>query len=273
MVKKTCPKCGKDSYSSDTVHETWTCPHCGSEIKTEALDQSSEGGLTMIEGWHFVKEDHYTGEGNILVKPGQKLHVDPPIKLCKRGLHWSRRALDALKYAPGPVACRDQVSGEVLEGDDKAVATDRECLWMVDATQTLHEFACWYAEQALLREREAGREPDPRSWAAIEAKRKWLKGEIDDNQLDAAYIAARDAAKDAALDAARDAAFAAWAAAKVITWGWDTAWAAACAARDAAKDAAQDVAFAAWDTAWDAARDTQNAKLEEMLVQLHEREG
>ncbi|MFA7121243.1 MAG: hypothetical protein WC277_07160, partial [Bacilli bacterium] len=36
----------------------------------------------------------------------------------------------------------------------------------------LHLLACEYAERFLLREREAGREPDPRSWAAIECKRR-----------------------------------------------------------------------------------------------------
>ena len=68
----------------------------------------------------------------------------------------------------------------------------------------LHEFACRCAEQALLITN-----PDPRSVAAIAAKRAWLKGEINDTQLDAAedaaWAAAWDAARAAAWDAARDA--------------------------------------------------------------------
>lgn len=39
-----------------------------------------------------------------------------------------------------------------------------------------HEAACVFAERALTRERDRGREPDARSWAAIEAKRAWLDG-------------------------------------------------------------------------------------------------
>ncbi|MCI9553017.1 MAG: hypothetical protein HFE94_05730 [Acutalibacter sp.] len=57
----------------------------------------------------------------------------------------------------------------------------------------LHEFACRCAEEAL----KLVEEPDPRSVAAIEAKRKWLRGEIGDRELEAARKATR-AAREAA---------------------------------------------------------------------------
>ena len=70
----------------------------------------------------------------------------------------------------------------------------------------LHEFACRCAEYAL----SFVDNPDPRSIAAIDAKRKWLRGEIKDKELraagDAAWAAARDAAGAAARAAAGDAA-------------------------------------------------------------------
>ena len=94
----------------------------------------------------------------------------------------------------------------------------------------LHEFACRCAEYAL----SFVDNPDPRSIAAIEAKRKWLRGEITDVELHAA----QDAARDAAWDAARDAA---WVAAMV---------------------AAQDDAM---DAAWDAAREHEVEILRELL--------
>ena len=107
----------------------------------------------------------------------------------------------------------------------------------------LHEFACRCAEYAL----SFVDNPDPRSIAAIEAKRKWLRGEITDMELRAARDAARDAARAAALDAARAAE---WDAARAAEWdvAWDVAWA-----------VAWDVAWAAvWaaacDAAWAAAR-------------------
>ena len=46
----------------------------------------------------------------------------------------------------------------------------------------LHEFACRCAEYAL----SFVESPDPRSIAAIEAKRKWLRGKITDAELDTA---------------------------------------------------------------------------------------
>lgn len=58
----------------------------------------------------------------------------------------------------------------------------------------LHEYACRCAEYAL----SLIDNPDPRSAAAIEAKRKWLRGEIDDSAL----AAARDSASAAAWAAA-----------------------------------------------------------------------
>ena len=95
----------------------------------------------------------------------------------------------------------------------------------------LHEFACRCAEYAL----SFVESPDPRSIAAIVAKRKWLHGEITDAELDSAHYAAMYAARDAVLaaahyaarDAARDAVLAS----------------ARAAARDVATDAARDAAI------------------------------
>ena len=97
----------------------------------------------------------------------------------------------------------------------------------------LHEFACRCAEYAL----SFVDNPDPRSIAAIDAKRKWLRSEIKDKELRAAWAVARDAARAAARAAAGDAA---WSAARAAAWAvaWAAAWAAASAAADAAASAA-----------------------------------
>ena len=97
-------------------------------------------------------------------------------------------------------------------------AADR--LWVllreeIIPAEVLHELACEFAERALLRERDAGREPDPVYWKAIEAKRTWLRGEIDDERLKLARAAtwcapptaARSAAEASAMAAARAAAW------------------------------------------------------------------
>ena len=96
--------------------------------------------------------------------------------------------------------------------------TDNDKLWAVlreelIPAEILHEFACRVAETVLLKERAVGREPDPRSWAVIEAKRMWLKKEITDDELTAAREAARVAARVAARAAAWVATWAAEAAA------------------------------------------------------------
>lgn len=150
---------------------------------------------------------------------------------------------------------RDEWSAlDILRLDDVA-ADDR--LWLVlreeliDA-QILHEFACRCADRAIAR---IGK-PDSRSVAAIEAKRKWLRGEISDDELDAAW--------DAALDAARDAArAAAWAAAKYAAMAAARAAAMAAAmaaARAAEMDAKWSAALAsAWADARSAAKATESA--------------
>jgi hypothetical protein len=211
-----------------------------------------------IQVWHFIRADRSTGVGRLHVEVGQTLTVEGPLELCKHGLHGSRKALDALCYARGPVACQDEIWGDIIEDNDKLCGRYRKCLAMIDATTVLHEFACLCAERALTREREMGREPDPRSWAAIEAKRQWLRREIDDAKLAAAWAAAASAARDAVWAAARDAA---WAAAASAAWdaAWDAAWAAAW---DAARTAAR---TAAWAAARTAEMDWQNAKLTRML--------
>jgi hypothetical protein len=136
-------------------------------------------------------------------------------------------------------------------GTRKGVLTDRE----------LRKFAVWSARQV------QHLTTDPRSVAALDVAERHAEGLATDEELNAAWAAAR-AARDAAL-AARDAAGdAAWAAA----WAaWDAAaWAAARAARDAALaagDAARDAGDAARDAAraaaWGAAVDAQASWLRE----------
>jgi hypothetical protein len=89
-----------------------------------------------------------------------------------------------------------------------------DLLWVllreeVIPANALHELACKFAEGALRAERAAGLEPHPNSWAAIETKRRWLRGEATDEELAAAEEAAWAAARTAAWAAAESAARAA----------------------------------------------------------------
>jgi hypothetical protein len=185
----------------------------------------------VIYGWHFVQADRTLAHSGEPVEVGRTYRVEPPLKLCERGLHGSLRLIDALGYARSSVLTRCSFSGEIIHGDDKLVASERTVLWMGDIAPILHEGACVFAEQAL----RLIPNPAPRSVAAIAAKRAWLRGEITGEELAAARAAARDAAWDAAgdvsLDAAGDAARdAAWDAARAAAWA---------ATRDAARAAAR----------------------------------
>ena len=213
--------------------------------------------------WHFLPEDKRLGYGDgRLVEVGQTLECEGKPELCSNGMHGSVRLIDALKYANGPIVCRVEIAGDVIEGEDKLCGRRRTVLWVLDATQLLHEFACTCAEDALA----LVEQPDERSVAAIEAKRKWLKGEITDEELDAARAAVRAAAWDVAWSAARAAARAAVGAAA----GAASRAAARAAARSASRAASLDAAGAA---ARAFARAKQNERLTAMVMEAHEKES
>ena len=195
-------------------------------------------------GWHFSNgRESYGFEREITT--GTVLSVRAPLDMCVHGLHASAQPLDALIYGSGPIASLVRLDGQVIIGDDKACATKRTHLVVFDASAILHEFAFQCAEDALSLQR--GLEPDPRSVAAIEIKRRWLRGKATDAELLAAGHAARSAAMWAA-----GPAWAAWAMA--LAAQANAAWAAAGAAKAAEADSAT-------------ARDAQNTRLEAMLKQ------
>ena len=176
-----------------------------------------------------------------------------PEQFKEFGPCWLETAAGRQRYAR-VAAMRDEWSAldvlalDGVSNEDKLWAVLRE--EFIDAP-VLHEYACRCAEYALT----FVREPDSRSIAAIEAKRKWLRGEISNDDLTATRAAAW-AAANAAADAAADAA--AWAAADAA------AWAAANAAADAAAWAA------AWAAANAAAREHEVKLLKELLREVEQ---
>ena len=181
-----------------------------------------------------------------------------PEQFKEFGPCWLETAEGRKRYAR-VAAMRDEWSALDVLALDGVSNTDK--LWAVlreefiDAP-VLHEYACRCAEYALT----FVREPDSRSIAAIEAKRKWLRGEISNDDLTAAWAAA-DAA--AAWDAAWAARAAAWAA-------WDAAARAAAWAADAAARAAAWAARAAAWAAADAAREHEVKLLKELLREVEQ---
>jgi hypothetical protein len=214
--------------------------------------------------WHFLRDDwRLQYPPCSVVVAGGTYTAQGPLELCKNGMHASLQALDALRYAPGTVVCRVLLGGEIVYGHDsfdkdKVCARTRTVLWLAEAGAVLHEFACRVGEQALARSADAGYPPDFRSTDAIKIKRAWLRGEVSDADVDAAWKRAWDAVWHTTWDVADSA-----------TW----TMAQAAAAR-AAKDA---VRIAAWATArstpWAGIWGASSTELEQMLLALAPAEG
>lgn len=214
--------------------------------------------------WHFIKKNKRMGYGdNRKVKAGKtyKLKTGDP-ELCENGMHGSKRLIDALRYAPGCILCRVNITGNIIKGDNKIVGRERMVLWMVDATNILHEFACLCTEDAL----SLMDSPDKRSRNALAVKRKWLGVRATDDELiatTAAACAARGAVCEAAWETEGGARDSAWAA-RVARMAWN-AWGAAWNAR---------MAWEAWSAiveARDTAEEKQNRRLTSMVMAEYKR--
>ena len=187
--------------------------------------------------WHFV--GNTLRDGLPIPADGEKLLHTGPLIICKSGLHWSERLIDALQYAPGSTLCRVAVSGEIIRDNDKGASTGRTILWRIDATDVLRRFA---------------------RKCALDVAHLWDMPPLVRRFLETGDETIRDAARAAARDA--------WAAARAAARAaaWDAAWDARTATWDAARDAAWAAARAAtWDAAWDAQAAAQDALLEAMV--------
>lgn len=164
-----------------------------------------------IKGWHFAAADRRLGyDDGRLIRKGGTLSIKGSPVLCGHGLHYSRRIVDALGNAAGPIVCRVEGWGETIDGGHKLCSLHRKTLWLVDAEELLHEFGCMCAEDDL---RQAG-VTDMRSWDAIKIKRRWMRGEASDEELSAAryavYPAAYYATDPTAIYAGDSAGWSAW---------------------------------------------------------------
>ena len=150
-----------------------------------------------MKAWYFSQDNKKLRfDDNRTIKAGITHKVKCKPVLCKSGLHGSKKIIDALEYAPGNVVWRVKLSGDIVHGDDKSVATERGYLWGYDASDVLRHFARLCALDVV------------QLWDAPDIVVKYLKTGNEDMWAaarDAAWAAARDAAWDAARDAAGDA--------------------------------------------------------------------
>ena len=154
--------------------------------------------------WHFSETNRllrYSDNREIVA--GQTLEVKGEPELCERGLHACKNILDACDYAPGPYIWAVELSGKVIHGDDKSVATKRKALWGYDATEVLREFARFVALDSVRKYWDAKKFGD-----FPEVTMKYLETG-DESLRSAAESAARSAAESAARSAARSAVWSA----------------------------------------------------------------
>ena len=147
-----------------------------------------------MKAWHFLHSSGALryGDGR-RPEVGRKLRCAVhKVRMCEYGFHGSVKALDALGYAPGPIACRVEMGGFIKCGCDKVVASERTILKMIDATKILDKFARLCALDVV------------HLWDAPEVVVRYLKcGEEREEAYDAADDAYAAAANTAAAYAAR----------------------------------------------------------------------
>ena len=222
--------------------------------------------------YHFMREGLRSGAGE---EPawtlGEERSIEGEIVLCQHGYHSSPTLLDALQYAPGPIACLVEISEPEAQDEAKYVSRTRKLLAFADVSKELRQFAIDCAERALIREREQGREPDERSWKAVEAARAFLHEEITSEEIEAAQAAAQAVAQPTDWEAARTAARVAAQEADLVAAWTTTQVVAKAAAWTVAREAAVAAAVHAADRAdtrteaWVAERDWQRQHLHNLI--------
>ena len=93
----------------------------------------------QFNAYHFVGKT--LRDGSPIPADGVTLRQEGPLKMCKSGLHFSRKTWQALEYAPGHTLCRVHVGGVVMDDCDKGVCTERTIVDRIDAKSLLFDFA------------------------------------------------------------------------------------------------------------------------------------
>jgi hypothetical protein len=199
--------------------------------------------------YHFVGDT--LRDGSPVPDNGVTLVYDEPIELGASGYHASRKALDALCYAPGLTLCRLNCSGIVKETQSKLVCSERTIIDRIDATDILQEFSRKCSLSVLDK------------WDAPEIVRKFLETG-DEVYRSEANTAARSATFSMADRAAWHAAFSVIYSSTLSSAYW-SAWNAALSATHSATLSATDNED--WSDAWHAAFGDLTKVLEDLVTE------
>jgi len=227
-----------------------------------------------VRAWHFLSANGPASIGEVSPEDGAVWRHDGPLVCGSSGLHASKRVIDALGYAPGPIICRVECGGKIVEDSDQLVCSERTIVWRANASEVLLHFSRLCALDVVAM------------WGPPEVVLRYLR---TGNELlrEAAWAAAKDASRSlprgGSLTLASAAKEAAWIVERVATR--DAVWsvqetaatAALCAAVSVAIKATVTEKIARWDSACVAtrvkastvaARDAQNHRLHRMLLIL-----
>lgn len=166
--------------------------------------------MEEVTAFYLAPRDLKTPRTGEPIAVGQTVAIDGAPALCERGLHASRHVLDAAIYRGDGVLTLVRLGGTIVEGTDKACATERTPIAILSqerSDRVMRLIACDCAELALGWAIAAGATIDPRSIDAIVVARRYAVGEATAEELSAAGAAAGAAAWDAAGAAARVAAW------------------------------------------------------------------
>lgn len=101
-----------------------------------------------MQAYHFSKADGCTQYSNEPIVIGKTLEAIGPLVMCENGLHGCKRIIDALRYAPGCLLHFVELSGEILEEEDKVCGRYRKVLSTRDFSRELFAFAKWCVRRA-----------------------------------------------------------------------------------------------------------------------------
>lgn len=191
---------------------------------------------------------------------GQTRTLDGEILPCKYGFHGSPTLWQALRYAPGPLACKVELGGTIIEhGGDKVVASQKTLLAAVRVERELRLFAVDCAEH-VLHIYESAHPNDDRPRRAIAAARDYAEGRISADALAEASMATTKAAMGTKE-------WGAWRAACAAIVAWTATVAAVSAANNAVAAVADGLEARSWEAAARVAEsEWQRKRFEELFA-------
>lgn len=164
-------------------------------------------GASAYVNYNYTPGVEYRAEGD-LVLWGNDQHVGDVLRVydlfCLAGVDVAAELYPVISVSSEHIRAADPADHT---WSVRSLVLGPKYEWWNETTQRL--FAADCAERALLRERVARREPDPRSWEAVAAARQFVRGEISVGNLGFFWAQARYAAGDSSTAFAARAACAA----------------------------------------------------------------